>query len=33
MKAENPFATVFTGDFNAYSELWWIGGDTTPEGK
>ena len=33
IKAENPFATFFTGDFNAHSQLWWPGGDTTPEGK
>ena len=32
IKAENPFATFFTGDFNAHSQLWWTDGDTTPEG-
>ena len=32
IKAENPFATFFTGDFNAHSQLWWSDGDTTPEG-
>ena len=33
IKAEKPFATFFTGDFNAHSQFWWPGGDTTPEGK
>ena len=33
IKAEKPFATFFTGDFNAHSQLWWPGGDTTPEGS
>ena len=33
IKAENPFATFFTGDFNAHSQLWWPDGITTPEGK
>ena len=23
---------VFTGDFNGHSQLWWQGGDSTPEG-
>ena len=32
IKAENPFATFFTGDFNAHSQFWWTDGDTTPEG-
>ena len=32
IKAENPFATFFTGDFNAHSQFWWPDGDTTPEG-
>ena len=32
IKAENPFATFFTGDFNAHSQLWWPDGNTTPEG-
>ena len=32
IKAENPFATFFTGDFNAHSQFWWPNGDTTPEG-
>ena len=33
IKAENPFATFFTGDFNAHSQYWWSGGNTTPEGS
>ena len=33
IKAENPFATFFTGDFNAHSQFWWSDGDTTPEGR
>ena len=33
IKAENPFATFFTGDFNAHSQFWLPEGDTTPEGK
>ena len=32
IQAENPFATFFTGDFNAHSQFWWTDGDTTPEG-
>ena len=32
IKAENPFATFFTGDFNAHSQYWWPNGDTTPGG-
>ena len=32
VKAENPFATFFTGDFNAHSQFWWPDGDTTLEG-
>ena len=32
IKAEIPFATFFTGDFNAHSLLWWPDGDTNPEG-
>ena len=32
IKAENPFTTFFTGDFNAHSQFWWPDGDTTPEG-
>ena len=31
IKAENPFVTFFTGDFNAHSQYWWPDGDTTPE--
>ena len=33
IKTENPFATFFTGDFNAHSQYWWPGGNTTPEGS
>ena len=33
IKAENPFATFFTGGFNAHSQYWWPGGNTTPEGS
>ena len=32
IKAENPFAMFFTGDFNAHSQFWWPDGDTNPEG-
>jgi len=32
IKKENPLAMFFTGDFNAHSQLWWPGGDTTREG-
>ena len=32
IKAEDPFATFYTGDFNAHSQFWWPDGDTTPEG-
>ena len=32
IKAANPFATFFTGDFNAHSQFWWPDGNTTPEG-
>ena len=33
IKAENPFATYLTGDFNAHSQYWRPDGDTTPEGS
>ena len=33
IKAENPFAAFFTGDFNAHSKYWWPDGDTTTEGS
>ena len=33
IKAENPFAAFFTGDFNAHSKYWWTDGDTTPKGS
>ena len=29
IKAENPFATFFTGDFNAHSQYWWPDGDNS----
>ena len=32
IQCDNPFATFYTGDFNAHSQLWWPGGDTNPEG-
>ena len=32
IKAENPFSTFFTVDFNARSQFRWPGGDITPEG-
>ena len=32
IKAENPFAMFFTGDYNAHSQFWWPDGGTTPEG-
>ena len=32
IKAENPFTTFITGDFNAHSQFWWPDGDSTPEG-
>ena len=32
IKAENPFASYFAGDFNGHSQLWWPDGVTTPEG-
>ena len=32
IQAENPFATFFTGDFNAHSQLWWSDGDSTNVG-
>ena len=31
IQAENPFATFFTGDINAHSQLWWSDGDSTNE--
>ena len=33
IKAENPFAMFFTGDFNGHSQFWWPDGDTNPEGR
>ena len=32
IKHENPYATFFTGDFNAHSLNWWTEGDNTNEG-
>ena len=32
IKAENPFAVFYTGDFNAHSQFWWPDGNTSPEG-
>ena len=31
--ATNPHAIFFAGDFNAHSQLWWLEGDTNPEGN
>ena len=33
IKAENPFAMFFAGDFNAKSYFWWPDGDETLEGR
>ena len=33
IKAENPFAMFFAGDFNAKSHFWWPNGDETLEGR
>ena len=33
IKAENPFAMFFAGDFNRKSRLWWPDGDDAPEGR
>ena len=32
IQCDNPFATFYTGDFNAHSQLWWPDGDTNHEG-
>ena len=32
IKDEDPYAMFFTGNFNGHSQLWWQGGDSTPEG-
>ena len=32
IQCANPFATFYTGDFNAHSQLWWPDGDTNPQG-
>ena len=31
IQCDNPFATFYTGDFNAQSQLWWPDGDSNPE--
>ena len=33
IKDEDPYVMFFTGDFNGHSQLWWQGGDSTPEGN
>ena len=33
IQAKNPFATFFTGDFNAHTQFWWLDGNTTPRGE
>ena len=33
IKNENPYSVFFTGDFNGHNQLWWPGGDSTPEGN
>ena len=33
ISSENPYASFYTGDFNAHSQFWWSDGDTTREGK
>ena len=33
IKAENPFAMFFAGEFNGKSQIWWHYGDETPEGR
>ena len=33
IKAENPFAMFFAGDFNGKPQVWWPDGDETPEGR
>ena len=33
IKAENPFAMFFTGDYNAHCKFWWPDGDTNQEGS
>ena len=32
IKSENPYMTLFTGDFNGHSQSWYPDGNTTPEG-
>ena len=33
IESENPYATIFTGDFNGHSQSWWPNGDTNTEGR
>ena len=33
IKAENPYAMFFTGDFNGHTKHWWPDGDSNPEGR
>ena len=33
IEAEGPYATFFTGDFNAHSQFWWPDGNTNAEGR
>ena len=33
IKSENPYSIFLTGDLYGHSQLWWPGGDTTPEGS
>ena len=33
IKNENPYASLFTGDFNGHSQFWWPDGDTTAGGN
>ena len=32
IKDEKPYASFYTGDFNAHSQFWWADGDTNREG-
>ena len=33
LRDEKPYASFYTGDFNAHSNLWWPDGDTNKEGS
>ena len=33
IKNENPYTSIFAGDFNGHSEFWWPDGNTTVEGR